>query len=1369
MHPLIRLLTFVATVFGFVAVLASSSQAAQPKVDIPQDLEPWKKWVLYDNGQRQCPFLYNQAQYLCHFIGHLSLDATDHDIHFEQSIKVYNEGWVNLPGNNDYWPEEVMHNNKNLSVRQRGNIPSIHLTPGQYLIKGVIRWHEIPRILPIPQTTGLIALRINNARVSPTTLESPGQLLLGKAINSTSETPENALTVKVFRLITDTIPMTVTTQVHVDVSGEEREISLGQFLLQDFTPQTFNSPLPARIENNGNLRIQLKPGSWQITLVARSQGQPENLGYKNQSTDWPNEEIWAFAARAALRTVEITGAPSIDPQQTQLPASWRSLPAYLMTPSTRLEIIESYRGNPNPSNSELSLKKELWLDFSGDYFTVRDTITGAMHDTWRIDADPAYQLGSVTLNGDPQLVTQREGHNSAGVEVRPRSINLVALSRIARVSELPTNGWQQDFTSVQTNLYLPPGWSLLSSHGADTISGSWLHRWNLWDIFLVLIISVALGRGTRWYLGVLAFTTLMLIYHRTGAPVFIWLNLAICLGLMNVVTGQFRRWLRYYTLFGFFILTLLMLPFGIQQARQVFYPQLEHPYINLSAGNSTRERSMANEPEMEMDMAASGSSISDILIEESIALPRNTLRKMKKMAAPRQMLDQAYDPEQHVQTGPGQPNWHWNQARLYWSGPVKPSETTRIVLASPLINRIGHFLALVIPLLLGVLLLKHLGLPALPKLRTKGTGSAATALLLMFMLFPSDAPQASVIIDQSLLDELHKRLTQAPDCLPACASIEKVNVSIDDKQLLIHMRVHSNEFVAITLPAKRGDWWPTSVSVNQQQATMMQNANGQLMVALPKGTHNIELQGSVSDQQNISLAFAMSIHNLTDSVQDWELTGAPRQRQTSANLQLKRTGNLDKAQIKILTPEVVPAFVTVHRHLLLGLEWSVETQVRRVAPSLGVISLRIPLLPGEAPLSGTVNKNTMQVDLAPNQQMYSWKSVLDINSPLTLIAATGNHPWVETWSLDSSPVWHTEVTGIATVKLHANQNLPMWSPQPGEEITLNISKPPAISGNSITITRAHLTHNIGTRAQNVQLQLGIKTNQGGHYNLTIPEFSTLTSVSIDGRDQPLNHIQGVIRIPLHPGTQNVSLAWQEQTSKPTHIRTANIHLEHPATNLAITVNLPRNRWPLMVGGPAMGPAILLWGILTVVLILALGLSRTKLTPLKSYEWILLSLGIGTFNIYLLGLIAAWFIIISKRGSIEKLPGDSTFNLMQVALFIFSAATLALMLSAVPYGLLAEPNMMIAGNGSSSHVLNWYSDRTEGAFPSAWVISLPMWAYRVAMLLWSLWLAFALMRWLPWAWQQLGKQKMWLHQTLPNKPERKQATAEKLDLDLPLDQ
>jgi hypothetical protein len=69
-------------------------------------------------------------------------------------------------------------------------------------------------------------------------------------------------------------------------------------------------------------------------------------------------------------------------------------------------------------------------------------------------------------------------------------------------------------------------------------------------------------------------------------------------------------------------------------------------------------------------------------------------------------------------------------------------------------------------------------------------------------------------------------------------------------------------------------------------------------------------------------------------------------------------------------------------------------------------------------------------------------------------------------------------------------------------------------------------------------------------------------------------------------------------------------------------------------------------------------------------------------------------------------------------------------------------MQIHGNNSSAQLLRWFLDRSPETLPSPWVLSLPLYWYRIAMLLWALWLALALIRWLKWAWQCYSAETLW---------------------------
>lgn len=86
-------------------------------------------------------------------------------------------------------------------------------------------------------------------------------------------------------------------------------------------------------------------------------------------------------------------------------------------------------------------------------------------------------------------------------------------------SDLSASGWKTDAGNVSVTLNLPPGWRLFALFGADWVSGDWLTAWNLLDLFLLLIFTMAVYRLWGFLPSVVAFLAFTLSYHEPGAPV----------------------------------------------------------------------------------------------------------------------------------------------------------------------------------------------------------------------------------------------------------------------------------------------------------------------------------------------------------------------------------------------------------------------------------------------------------------------------------------------------------------------------------------------------------------------------------------------------------------------------------------------------------------------------------------------------------------------------------------------------------------------------------------------------------------------------------------------------------------------------------
>jgi len=111
------------------------------------------------------------------------------------------------------------------------------------------------------------------------------------------------------------------------------------------------------------------------------------------------------------------------------------------------------------------------------------------------------------------------------------------------------------------------------------------------------------------------------------------------------------------------------------------------------------------------------------------------------------------------------------------------------------------------------------------------------------------------------------------------------------------------------------------------------------------------------------------------------------------------------------------------------------------------------------------------------------------------------------------------------------------------------------------------------------------------------------------------------------------------------------------------------------------------------------------------------------------------------GNLEYWPGAVTVNGV-VAAVVARDGT--------PHIRASEGTFTIAGSfawakrpeSQQANELSWFNDQAPGELPIPWALSLSMWWYKAAMLLWALWLAFALVRWLPIAWKALGLGGFW---------------------------
>jgi hypothetical protein len=1131
-----------------------------------------------------------------------------------------------------------------------------------------------------------------------------------------------------------------------------------------------DSALPARLETDGRLRVQVRPGNWQMTLVSRATSASDEFTLPAPSDNWPAQEIWSYQPDNRLRVTAAEAPSPVDPSQVGVPGNWHNYAAFKLDANESLTIIERQRGLSDQDANRLNLNRHLWLDFDGEDFTAQDRISGQMRRGWRLDMMPPYRLASARENADNGnlLVTEGAVAGWTGVELRRPDVNLETISRIERSgSSLAASGWNEQFDQILTTLSLPPGHRLLAAPGTDQ-SGAWLEQWRLLDFFLVLLIAVAAGRMISPLFGVLVLAMMTLTYHEVFAPVWSWLNLLIAIALARVAPeGRFRRLTHRYRTLSFVLILLISVPFVANQIRLAMYPQLERSgltefryadvYGSRAPGRmaakiaglrieqdeaDARLRRRADQPVDEAGDAAFA------LKPESVAEKPSSfgleIPSRGALLAQRPALDR-YAANTLLQTGPGKPQWSWNTYRLFWSGPVLESENFKLLIMPSWLVSIWR--------LLGVLLLGAVvaGLARrdyrLPGGLDKLSPGAGTAAMIIGVLLCSPGLTGTAqadIPDQDLLRELKLRLTENPACENRCAEYSSATVTVSANRVDMELDVQAMVDVAVPLPGSGDRWEPAVVRVDgQPRRNILRTPDGVMWIEIGRGVHRIRLSGPLNANDSQELFFSERPHRVRLSATGWDASGVVDGQLLAGSIGLTRIRKDGEAQT--LTSDRFPTFVRVTRQISLNLDWTMTTTVRRRAPANGSITVEIPLLADETVDSERVEirDGKVMAALAANGQSFSWNSRLTRADSLRLVATDGAG-WTETWLLGTSPTWHIEHRGVPEVQAAriASYWIAEFDPLPGEALDISVTRPAAVAGNTLAIDDVQLSTTIGKRSASSALSFSYRSTQGTQHSIRLPTEADVTQVTVDGRPLPLRPNEGSLPLSIEPGAHQVEINWRESTIAGRYNETTRVDLNSQASNIRLRLLVPESRWILYARGPALGPVVLYWVELVAMIAFALMLGRLKRTPLRTRDWVLLGLGLSTFSWGMLMLMAAWLLVMDYQQDIRaKLPRRQ-FNLLQLALGVFSVFVLLRLLISVPDGLLGTPDMQIIDADYQSNSLNWFADQTDGQLPVGGVISAPIWAYNIAILLWALWLSFALIRWLPWAWRCYTKDGLW---------------------------
>ena len=1358
-------------VVGAILLLARTVgvAGAQAPAWVPESLQPWIPWVLYGQEAQLTPARWDDpAQRRSVWPGRLSLEVNADGARFALEVRVFAESWLALPGDEGLWPQAVTTDGRPHPVLLRGNRPAVRLAPGQWRLEGSFRWREVPLRMAIPPDIGLLDLTLEGQRVLYPAWDVEGWLWFRRPpVAVEPQEQQDFLTADWFGVFEDGHPQWLRVELQLSVAGRPREELVGTVLPEGWQLAHVQSRIPVLVDEQGRLRAQVRPGQWQVLLDAFRIGDVREIRFGTNRQPPGGTVLLGLQANPSFRTIELEGAEQVDASQTRFPERWRGLPVYRWDTARALQVVERMRGQDSGPARRLTVRREWWLDEDGRGLTFRDLVTGTGQTLWRLDAAEGMELGSVRLGDQGQLLTRNPATGRPGFELRVRDFTAECVGRMSVAGPLPATGWMVPADELAATLHLPVGWRVLAVWGPDQVEGDWLRRWTLLDLFGVLVFVLGVHQLLGWRVALLALVAATLAYHEPGVPRWVWWFVLGILALLRVVrTPRAELVLRaVHALTGLW-LVIALVPFVAQQLQQALYPQLERLDGPVGIPAFGAEAPSAEAAPRDRDALKVTGIMPSRLAAPSLseAAPRTPL--------PGYVVNLGQDLSARIQTGPGVPEWSWRRVHLTWSGPVHPDQRVRWWLVPRWVERwLSVLRALLLAWLAVTLLRASKGWGPISRGRSAGTSagpgprasSAAVVLGLAVMVGCGGTKSlaAAEFPPPELLNQLRERLLAAPPAFPGAAEIPIATLVLTNRQIVLEARVEAAATCAVPLPVRIAQWSPLRVTVNGQPAAALRREEGTLWVPLDPGVHRVQVEGWLAEVNEWVWSFLLRPRRVEVQAPGWTVTGIGPDGVPQAQIFFSRVAtDQDAVAARTAQPAaydqqpLVPAFEVV-RELELGLRWRVRTVVRRLSPPRRAATVAVPLLAGEQILTGGIlpRDGKVEVNLGPGQVELVWESELSPVTGLTLETRAGD-TWAEQWRLRVGTVWNVAFQELPPVYEGGRDLVPVWRPWPGEKTHLSISRPEAIPGPTITVRSVEQVTEIGRRLRTTTLRLAVISSLGQDFALELPPGAEVESAFRNQEKLPLQQLGGRLLLPLVPGQQELRVHWRESVPVQSRIRLSPVGLPVEAANVRQLVRLPHDRWVLAVQGPVLGPAVRFWAVLAVAALAAVLLSRLGVGPMGAFQWFLLLVGLTQVPVVVAWVVVAWLAALQLRGSWNL--AEQRWWLADLAQLILAGLTLAafaVLYWAVSAGLLGKVQMFVTGNGSTHWEHNWFSPRSAPSLPQpeCWTVSL--WWYRLAMLVWALWLVFWLLRLVKWGWTQFSTGGTWQWP-----PRRKQSPA-----------
>lgn len=358
---------------------------------------------------------------------------------------------------------------------------------------------------------------IDDFNFSKSVIRSGDSLVIRKkeivAVDTVENNKDRDSEIRVFRKLDRNIPYTLETVIEINGYKEQEVINLGKINPEGFILLNISRDVKIQ-ENNGNYLATI--GLGKNTIVMQAISRAPVTEFKSPLVPGVAQELWSISTTGGV--VDIVGLEATNAQIAEIPNQWRSLPTYVRNGDFSLiEKKNELKEQEYPVSTQLS--RQTWFDSSGKSYSNNQL--RIINNPSNLQFISQNEKNSVDISGlmlgkEPQVILEK---NSLTL-VPLKGNNEVSYSFESNNYQVPTNIWNTNEKVESWKINLSPRTRLIGTTD-EVFAGSWIDSWNLYSVFLLVLLVVAYGKIINKKMAILVGSSTILLVSLSNL-IWIW-------------------------------------------------------------------------------------------------------------------------------------------------------------------------------------------------------------------------------------------------------------------------------------------------------------------------------------------------------------------------------------------------------------------------------------------------------------------------------------------------------------------------------------------------------------------------------------------------------------------------------------------------------------------------------------------------------------------------------------------------------------------------------------------------------------------------------------------------------------------------------